>query len=380
MGKYILLITIGASAALSLYTGQFQSAQLDARGEVADRQKIVIARQMARSAYASGVSAIKRKFSASLNQCESVADQQSSFELTTIPQPGGTVEIRAVGRYGIDGCSCTECPQYAISGEAELQPNGSFSALTFDGPLESVNLAGGGGGPVISGKDAAGEQDRNGVSLSEAEDETRMKDEFCGRSASDVQGVGGDCDVVHDPKIDLDPLDEEISDLVGEQSTHEEGDLCGGGKGNGNSGGGPVGSSETPAVVSIENDCKLSGNSGGTGILYVDGGTLTMTGNSEWEGMVLVANEGNFKASKGTPRINGSVAFYEGGSLDMRGTASIQYNSDPLRQLRESFGVGALEDLIESPAKKEVRMTNRSQGAVGQGGTPADQATNGAGN
>jgi hypothetical protein len=70
MGKYILLITLSVSAALSMYAGQFQSAQVDARSELAERQKLIIARQMARSAYASGVSEVKRQLNVSLNQCE----------------------------------------------------------------------------------------------------------------------------------------------------------------------------------------------------------------------------------------------------------------------------------------------------------------------
>lgn len=65
-----------------------------------------------------------------------------------------------------------------------------------------------------------------------------------------------------------------------------------------------MGSPENPAVVKVENDCSLSGNSGGTGILYVDGGSLTMTGNSEWKGMVFVTGDGSFEASKGTPNID----------------------------------------------------------------------------
>ncbi|MCS3655746.1 hypothetical protein GGQ11_000505 [Salinibacter ruber] len=56
--------------------------------------------------------------------------------------------------------------------------------------------------------------------------------------------------------------------------------------------------------MKVENDCSLSGNSGGTGILYVDGGSLTMTGNSEWKGMVFVTGDGSFEASKGTPNID----------------------------------------------------------------------------
>ncbi|MCS3938263.1 hypothetical protein GGP84_000878 [Salinibacter ruber] len=384
MGKYILLITLGVSAALSMYAGQFQSAQVDARSELAERQKLIIARQMARSAYASGVSEVKRQLNVSLNQCEQL--EGGTFELTTRPLSGDTVQVRAVGRYGGDGCSCTECPQYAISGEATLEPNGSFSALTFDGSLASANLSGGGKGPVISGNDAAGKQDRNGVSLSESGDRATMRNEFCGRSGSDVQGIGGDCDVVHDPGINIKPLDAELSDLVQNEATHKESDLCGGGKGRGRKGkrkgpgGGPVGSSESLAVVNVEGDCRLSGNSGGMGIIYVDGGSLTMTGNSEWKGMVFVTGEGSFKASKGTPNISGSVAFYDGGSLDMRGTASIQYNSDQMRRLREEFGIDALKELIDSPAGDAVRMTNRSQGAVGPGEAPAGQGRGGAQN
>ncbi|WP_263786333.1 hypothetical protein [Salinibacter grassmerensis] len=370
MGKYVLLITIGASAALSMYAGQFQSAQVDARNELADRQKLIVARQMARSAYASGVSEVKRQLNVGLNQCEQL--EGGTFELTTSPLSGDTVQVRAVGQYGADGCSCTECPQYAISGEAALEPNGSFSALTFDGSLGSASLSGGGKGPVISGNDAAGKQDRNGVSLSESGDEATMREEFCGRQGSDVQGIGGDCDVVHDPDIDLEPLDAELSDLVQNQATHEESELC--------TGKSSVGSPKDPAVVKVENGCKLSGKSGGTGILYVDGGSLTMTGNSEWKGMVFVTGKGDFEASKGTPDINGSVVFHDGGSLDMRGTASVQYNSDRVRQLREEFGIDALKELIDSPAGDEVRMVSRSQGAVGPEEAPAGRGRGGSRN
>ncbi len=215
-----------------------------------------------------------------------------TFELTTSPLWGDTVQVRAVGRYGGDGCSCTECPQYAISGEATLEPNGSFSALTFDGSLASANLSGGGKGPVISGNDAAGKRDRNGVSLSESGDRATMRNEFCGRSGSDVQGIGGDCDVVHDPGIDLKPLDAELSDLAQNEATHEESELCGGGKGKRRKGkrkgpgGGPVGSPENPAVVKVENDCSLSGNSGG------DGNPLCGRGLPYYDGEFRVEGDG----------------------------------------------------------------------------------------
>lgn len=371
MGKYVLLITLGVSAALAAYAGQFKSAQVEAGEEITDRQKLVLARQIARSAYASGASELKRNFSASLNQCKRL--DGGTFELTTSPLPGDTVQVRAVGRHGADGCSCTDCPQYAISGEATLDPNGSFSALTFDGPLESANLSGGGRGPVISGNDASEEQDRNGVSLSRAADEQKMKEEFCKRFDSDVQGIGGGCDVVHDPDIDLSALNQEVSDLAENQSTHSESALCGGGKRRGKGGPkgsgpeGSVGSSGRSAVVTIEGNCKLSGKSGGTGILYVDGGSLTMTGNSEWKGLVVVSGEGSFKASKGTPRVLGNVSFYDGGALDMRGTASVQYSSGQLAQLQEEYELSALEELKNSSAQEEVRMTNRSQEAMGGG-------------
>lgn len=62
-----------------------------------------------------------------------------------------------------------------------------------------------------------------------------------------------------------------------------------------------MGSSENPAVVKVEGDCTLAGNSGGTGILYVDGGSLTMKGNSEWKGMILIAGEGDLKPARGLP-------------------------------------------------------------------------------
>lgn len=377
MGKYALLVTIAAALALSLYARQSRKLSTDAAEEIADRQKIVIARQIARSAYDSGVSEVKRQFGVGLNQCKQ--NDGGTFELTTSPVSGDTVQqIQVVGRYGTDECSCTDCPQYSISSEAVVDVNGSFSAVTFDASLdlEDTNLSGGGSGPVISGNDAANEQDRTGVSLSEAGDETTMREKFCGRSESDVRGMGGICDVIHDSDIDLEPLNDEVSDLAEDQAA-EESKLCGIGSGKGNgkgksgSGGGSVGSSENPAVVKVEGDCTLAGNSGGTGILYVDGGSLTMKGNSEWKGMILIAGEEGFKTSKGTPRVEGSLAFYqgespEGGSLDMRGTASIQYNSDRINEVQEELEVDALEKLLDSPAREEVRVINQSQGVKRQ--------------
>lgn len=50
----------------------------------------------------------------------------------------------------------------------------------------------------------------------------------------------------------------------------------------------------------------------------------------------------------------------------MRGTSSIQYNSDRINEVQEELEVDALEKLLDSPAHEEVRVINQSQGVKRQ--------------
>jgi hypothetical protein len=287
------------------------------------------------------------------------------------------------------------------------QAGAMFSAVTVDGTLTTANLSGGGRGPVISGQDVAGIEDRAGIGLSRAQDAQTAEDVFCNRRDSDVQGANGNCDVVHDARIDLQDLLDEVRDL---ESTHSADAVCGGGanggggKGNGQGGNGKnrkdgdedesegdesegddgdrddgdgdreddgegrtrlgaVGSDFRPAVVKVDRDCRMSGNAGGTGLLYVDNASLTMTGNAQWNGLIVVAGDGGstgFQASKGTPRIEGSVAFVGRGALDMRGTASIQYDSRAIQSLQTALGLESLKKLQSTPVKSTLSITGRS--------------------
>jgi len=399
MGRYAILITFAALLGTTLITHQSQKTALETTRERADRQKTMVARQIARSAFQMGVSEVQGAFGKTWSMCEPY--EGGSFELSATPASGDAVDLKAIGRYGTTDCTCVDCPRYEISAQAVRQAGAMFSAVTVDGTLTTANLSGGGRGPVISGQDVVGMEDRAGIGLSRAQDAQTAEDVFCKRRDSDVQGANGNCDVVHDARIDLQKLLDEVRSL---ETTHSADAVCGGGGGTGNGRGGRGGDDEgdedewedgdegdedegdederedgdsdneggtllgglgsgSPAVVKIDRDCRMSGNSGGTGILYVDNASLTMTGNAQWNGLIVVAGDGGntgFQTSKGTPRIEGSVALIGRGALDMRGNASIQYNSVAIDNLRRTLGLESLEKLQSTPVESTLSITGRS--------------------
>lgn len=104
------------------------------------------------------------------------------------------------------------------------------------------------------------------------------------------------------------------------------------------------------------NTLTLNGDTHGVGALLVDG-NLTMKGNAQWEGLVLVQNgeaevqEDDFS---GDARVFGSLMLQTGGSgsLTIGGSTRLQYSSSALATLAD-----VLPTMEESVT---IRVANRS--------------------
>lgn len=365
MGKYILLLTFSVGLGLAYYAQQSQQTSMAASEDQADRQETVLARQIARSAFEQGIGRVRQ-------------DAQDSDEWppetlpADVPESGdppeyeggeyeisyqthdGNVRVEAWGRRG-HGEGAVE---YRISGIAELKTDGLFDGITFDGPVTSANLD---GNPRVIGNDGGSQGDRHAISVTKSGDKQKLKDGgFCDKPEN-ISGVGGECDIVEESGTDLSQMNEKLEEV--EDDSYEEEDIC---EAKGNT---TIGSSSNPAFVSIEDECEISGNVSGTGILYVeedDEEDLTMKGNVSWDGLIFFGGEDDddeektsFQATKGNPRIEGAVAFSGGGGIDMRGNAEVKYNSDKLKNVLDAYDI----DIDEENGKSEVVVTNRCGGA-----------------
>lgn len=354
MGKYILLITFSVVLALAYFAQQSMRSSAAANEDQVERQKTVLARQIARSAFEWGISQVM--------QAAQNADQWPPENLpATVPdgenpppeheggeyeidyqKAGGNVLVEAWGRYG-DG----EVIEYRISGIAVQESEGLFNGITFDGPVTSANLS---GNPRVKGGN------RHAISVPESAYKDTLTDGgFC-HKPENISGVNGECDIFENQDSDLSGINETLDET--EDERYDEDDLCDA------KGRTTIGSSGNPAFVKIEDKCEVSGNVSGTGILYVEEAGeegLTMKGNVSWDGLIFFDGEGSnssFQATKGTPHIEGSVAFLGGGGVDMRGNAEIQYNRDKLKNALDAFDI----EIDEESGGSEVVVTNRCGG------------------
>lgn len=112
---------------------------------------------------------------------------------------------------------------------------------------------------------------------------------------------------------------------------------------------GDIGSAADPKFTFVDGDLSLSGNPGRGGGLLVVTGTLTMSGSSSWDGLILVLGEGNVQRN-GTPDIFGSVVVakfdrygtggFEAPSFHSNGggNSKVQYDSDAVNKALNLLG------------------------------------------
>lgn len=266
---------------------------------------------------------------------------------------------------------------YRIEGEVEVEEriNPALGALTIDVDNPQMNIGASGDALTISGFDEAGRSDHHGVGISNSTVAEQAREEQSGSDGglcasgggTNVEGVGGDCDVVHDPDIDFEELIEEVRSLASDDAGGDMEDICSsGGPPSGSPGppGGPPGqnsnsnasdgsSSQSPKVYTVDGNCDLRGNAEGTDILYIaegEGEGIEMRGNSEWNGLIITEEPASGLVQKGNPKINGAIIQVGDGDVDLRGNVTIQYNSDMLQGLT-SLSDGVAEGLQEPEAQ-----------------------------
>jgi len=290
---------------MTVYVGQgLQSEQATAESQ-ADRQKQVLARQIAQAVFDRGISELRRDYRSEDREMEidpfsgrTVEHKGVSFRLQE-SAPDGSERLPAIGvlKSGSlpDGLMWVlakghyEDATYRIKGEIVRDVNG-FSAVGVKGGLSFVK--GAGSSFMISGMDTnpvdqhnendlkhgSGKgYDRPGIQLNNDGTAGQVEAEF---EEDQVVGVNGEGDIVQEDPLKVDP--NKVAQEIRDNTTHSESEIRSGGS---------IGSKEDPAVAVVDGDLKLSGNFHGVGALVVDG-EFEMRGNAQWEGIVIVTDEG----------------------------------------------------------------------------------------
>jgi hypothetical protein len=321
MGKYALILTFGLILFTTILSSQGMETDRDTADSQADRQKTVLARQIAKSVFDRGISELRRDYRSGEEKYENLEIDLSSgppvqhkgvsFQIQgsdpdgsgTLPAvgvlkseksgSGGVVSVTAAGYY--------EDARYRIKGDVIRDVKG-FSAVSVKDDLNSVK--GAGDKFKISGLDT------NPVDQSDESDELdpgsgkgydRPAMQFDDGGAADqadtefdddqVVGVNGEGDIVQENPLKVGPSN--LAQEIRDNTTHSESQIR-----REISSGGSVGSKESPAVAAVDGDLKLSGNFHGVGALVVDGG-FEMRGDAQWEGIVIVTDEGESGSGEG---------------------------------------------------------------------------------
>jgi len=399
MGKYALLITIAAALGVSYYSQQSLSTSQDTSRDLSERQRTVIARQIARSAFNNAVSKVKTEWCNVPAGIELTSYEKGEYEVTFSSSSTGGGEGEDGG--GEDSCAGKSITvtvtgyypgkdppnkvSYRIEGTAEQRTmvSGLFSGLTASGALSKLRVNGCGGGGCTSGVPPGGGEGRSGMSLP-ASMEEHINDEGCpenGWEQGDI--VAGEGSAVNECGVQVRDASAEgwvqskmnaiKSEITSEENTSDV-TVCGSG-GNGT---GPPDDKETGppddkdtgppnnrgpfafASMSVETgssgggppgDCALDGE----GILLVpDGKTATANGGPpRWDGLVYVEDGGGVTINGGgnTQSINGGLLMEGGSSFLMNGGERVQYDPNELSKY---------EDLLPSIKTTEVTVTDRT--------------------
>lgn len=317
MGKYALLLTLAGLLGVTLLAQQSRQSSVEASASQGERQGGVIARQIARSVFSDGLGAVKRDFDAITDSTTDGTHQRGTYMLTfdAFTSDGEKrIALTAEGTY--------RDATYRITGRAERDTvvSSLINGITASTPI-AFTVKGGGcsGGPCVSGVDAAGRDDRHGVTIPPGEDPSTICNEFDDK----VEGKSDGCDVQSRTTERAEWIDQEMERLEQEIS-----DAIDAGSGD----------------VTVCDGCKVSDLTTDAGILYVTG-ELRYNGEEQWNGLVFVSDGGSVRINGGgdVRNINGglilddSTSFDEDEEFDMNGGNAVKYNSDELRKYMNSF-------------------------------------------
>ncbi len=328
MGKAALIIVLGLSITLGFLRFILISRPLEATVNVSNYYSQVMARNVAHSAmnnYLKNLNlykSLRGTFIEKDKYLESSIDTvwiQSSSSTTSI---GDTIKVK-VNAYYNEASSKIEVNLLATTLYIPIIP----AAVSFSGPNPSLDLN---GVPYIDGRNhdqngnlSSSYDDLPGVVVTSSTDSTNLSNSLISTGMENhVVGIGASPSIyvrnVPDPSNYLDPIIAAANFYLPEGSYSQI----------------QFGSQDNPVIVFGEGDLKFSGGVVGHGILIIDG-TLTLSSNFFWTGMVFVIGQSpEIFSSVGTNQILGGVVL--GGNdkvARLRGTADIKYSYEAIQNV-----------------------------------------------
>lgn len=355
MGKYVLLMVFATALGLAYFSQQsYQTAQATSK-ERAERQEVVLARQIARSAFNKGMSRVKRGVGEDLLDLgqEDVRYEGGEFDLaysnleTKIIDKINwkRVDITAEGRFPVEEPQTT----YRITATARQAISEDVSAITA-GESVQFDPKGPGCKKCINGSDAAGGEDRAGVTLPPDGDPQSVCDAFKngnggggkgkgnnngggGGGGVPIIGAGDGCSVEKrsdDRDGEVDRVMEAIEDRILDSEDSPTVEIYDGGDIENNT------TPEDPGILYIEEGEEAKMSQDWHGVVFI-----SSSGGEESEGGFEEDSEEDIEAGQltlnGNTSINGSVLMDKGAKFRLNGggkgsgkTSNIQYNTSSL--------------------------------------------------
>jgi len=328
MGRAALIVVLGLTITLTILRNVLYQRPLEAVANTSNYYSHVMAKNVAHSAINNYLKKLYNNKSLRgvfpeedmyVDDCTDTVRITSNSSTTSV---GDTVLVTAVAHYG----NVSKTIEVMLLGTTLTIPP-ITAAVAFPGPNPVLDLN---GNPLIDGNnhDFNGNPSSScpnlpGVAVASPTDSTNMTNSLLdGNDEDHVIGLGADPSVhvreTPDPSTYLDPLIASSNYYLpaGTYSTIE------------------LGTQSNPVIVHGTGNLKFTGGVVGHGILIVDG-TLTLSGNFFWYGMVYVIGPNpEIFNSVGTNRIIGGVVL--GGSdktARLRGTADIQYSCETIQNV-----------------------------------------------
>ncbi|NOZ61470.1 MAG: hypothetical protein GXO74_07290 [Calditrichaeota bacterium] len=331
MGKAALFIVIGLSVSLAFIKLALIGYPVQSMTNTSDYFSSVTATNIARSAL--------NNYLKKLNQNKSLhgtfveEDQYMEGGIDTVaissasanPTIGDTISVAVKAWYNKKR---KEASAKIVLSKLTIPPLEAAVAFPGQNPVLDLN-----GAPLIDGNNhdytgnlSSDSSDLPGVAVHSTTDSVNIVQKLYHDKQEDhVVGFGGMPSVhvkaVDDPSVFIDPITAS-ADYRLPAGTYSSVTF---------------GSKNTPVIVYGQGDLKFSGGVVGHGILVIDG-TLTLSGNFFWYGIVYVVGPSpEIFNSVGTNRIIGGVVL--GGkdkTARLRGTADIQYSYEAVENVRNN--------------------------------------------
>jgi hypothetical protein len=296
MGRGLLLIVLASSITISKMNASEKETEIETQIVLTEYQEKVLSRELAHSALNVVVANVTRDFTAYREQVSDRAYGDGMYAYTAEGNASGPVTVVSYGQVGD--------VIHQITAILEKSGTPVFDAITLDGPFASVTGSGtsfsisGIDGPLV-GEDESGFLGADGHAIRTTLPAAR--DMFLANMDADqLQGVDGPGDVVAgESHTDLDAFQDSI--LAHPSLITLQGDQ----RFNGND---DFGSRESPVIMAVNGDVKITGSVEGYGILLINGSLVT-PGSLTWEGVIMVVSDGGSTDLRGNVDIRGALVM-----------------------------------------------------------------------